>query len=393
MSEIADRVEKFNAGRNPDLLKIKYAKMSASVFDFFRGTCHLFYEDLPPNSPVNEAPAAWVCGDLHLENFGIYQGDDGLVYFDINDFDESVLAPVTWDSVRFLTNVRLSYPDEPQVAQLYLDAYVAALTAGQMRAIHPGVAPTLLRQEMKRRASRKRSTLLNEYTITRKKSRHLKTKAGKSILLSDDVRQRAVAILQSWSNQQPESSFYTIYDVRTRLSGLGSMGVERYLVLVEGTGSPDGNRLLELKQRIDPSPQPYTTQTQPQWSNAAERVVRLQSRLQAIPPAPLAAIPFDGTSFTLRELYSADTKLIPGDLKAPRASRELIEIMGRVTAYAHLRGSGRQGAANADDLLGFAGESGWRKRVLDYAQAYSQQVESDYRAFCASKLGKHKAHS
>jgi uncharacterized protein (DUF2252 family) len=58
---------------------------------------------------LNDAPAVWSCGDLHIENCGGYLGEDGLLYFDIVDFDEAVLAPflaadlgrlVAWSALR-----------------------------------------------------------------------------------------------------------------------------------------------------------------------------------------------------------------------------------------------------------------------------------------------------
>ncbi|MFM6845202.1 MAG: DUF2252 family protein, partial [Dolichospermum sp.] len=103
-NNIKTRIEKFNNGRNPELLKLKYKKLATDPFSFFRGTCHLFYEDLYENSGMNLAPLTWICGDLHLENFGSYKGNNRLVYFDINDFDEAVIAPCTWEIVRFITS-------------------------------------------------------------------------------------------------------------------------------------------------------------------------------------------------------------------------------------------------------------------------------------------------
>jgi uncharacterized protein (DUF2252 family) len=79
--------------------------MSESAFRFFRGTCHLFYEDLGKNSSFPSSPASWITGDLHLENFGSYKGDNGLVYFDVNDFNEAILAPVTWEIARMTTSI------------------------------------------------------------------------------------------------------------------------------------------------------------------------------------------------------------------------------------------------------------------------------------------------
>lgn len=73
-SSVAERIRHFNNGRDAKRLKLKYKAMRKGPFPFFRGTCHLFYEDWPTEAPLNHAPLAWLCGDLHLENFGTYKG-------------------------------------------------------------------------------------------------------------------------------------------------------------------------------------------------------------------------------------------------------------------------------------------------------------------------------
>jgi uncharacterized protein (DUF2252 family) len=40
-----------------------------------------------------------------LRNGRSYKGDNRLVYFDINDFDEGVLAPASWDLLRMLASI------------------------------------------------------------------------------------------------------------------------------------------------------------------------------------------------------------------------------------------------------------------------------------------------
>lgn len=94
MSDVIERIEAFNQGRNAERLNIKYAMMRESRFAFMRATCHLYYEDWPKQSTLNNTPATWIAGDLHPLNFALYQGEDGQAYLDINDFDESILAPV-----------------------------------------------------------------------------------------------------------------------------------------------------------------------------------------------------------------------------------------------------------------------------------------------------------
>ena len=73
---VASQIQRFNAGRDPERLQLKYSAMRTNPFVFLRGTCHLFYDRLPRGGVFKSAPLAWVCGDLHLENFGSYKGDN-----------------------------------------------------------------------------------------------------------------------------------------------------------------------------------------------------------------------------------------------------------------------------------------------------------------------------
>ncbi len=127
---------RYNAGRDPERLAIKYRAMRDDPFTFLRGTCHLFYAQLPSARVLHNAPHAWLCGDAHLENFGSYKGDNRLVYFDLNDFDEAALAPVSWDIVRLVASLhvaadRLHIADAaPALEVALLEAYGAALATG-----------------------------------------------------------------------------------------------------------------------------------------------------------------------------------------------------------------------------------------------------------------------
>ena len=59
---------------------MKYRAMQENMFRFLRGTNHIFYEDLAADAQLPSGPMVWICGDLHLENFGTFRGDNGLVY-------------------------------------------------------------------------------------------------------------------------------------------------------------------------------------------------------------------------------------------------------------------------------------------------------------------------
>src|SRR5574337_103652 len=92
--DIVDVIRRFNADRDPERLEMKYARMRTDAFSFLRGSCHLFHARRPSEPVLRKSPAVWCCGDMHLENFGSYKGDNRQVYFDLNDFDEALLAPL-----------------------------------------------------------------------------------------------------------------------------------------------------------------------------------------------------------------------------------------------------------------------------------------------------------
>src|ERR1035437_1857954 len=103
--DIPLRIKLFNTDRTPQFLQLKYKAMNEDAYRFFRATTHLFYEDVPEHSFLHASPRVWLCGDLHLENYGSYKGDDRVAYFNINDFDESVLGPGLFDVARMLTSI------------------------------------------------------------------------------------------------------------------------------------------------------------------------------------------------------------------------------------------------------------------------------------------------
>src|SRR5690349_23275250 len=150
--DIAPRIEAYNKGRDPALLSRKYKAMATDPFRFLRGACHLFYEDWPKDTPLNAAPLAWSSGDLHLENFGSYKGQNRIAYFDISDFDEAALAPCTWDIARLSTSILVAARslklDEQQALSLcqgYLDAYAETLALGHPRMLDRADATGMVR--------------------------------------------------------------------------------------------------------------------------------------------------------------------------------------------------------------------------------------------------------
>jgi len=390
IDKVVDRIYNFNQGRDPKLLKLKYKAMRSNVFSFYRGTCHLFYEDLPKDAPLNNAPPAWICGDLHLENFGTYKGDNRLAYFDINDFDEASLAPCTWDVTRLSTSIIVGAEtlgvDESQslnLCRIFLEAYRNTLAQGQARTVETATAKGLVKDLLHSLKLRNRPDFLAQRTELKKGKRRLIIDNKRVTEATKDQQQKVIDLIETWQkNTHQNANFFQILDVQQRIAGTGSLGVERYVILVEGKGSPDQNYLLDFKQARKSSLQPYLTLPQPQWENQAERTVAIQKRVQGTSPALLGVLKSENHSYVLRELQPLQDKvsLTAWEHKIGRLEK-LMRTMGEVTAWDQLRSGGRQGSAIADNLIEFADSPDWSDQVLDYARSYSVQVQADYRLF------------
>jgi uncharacterized protein (DUF2252 family) len=390
MRDVWALIQNFNQNRNPEILPRKYISLRKNAFTFFRGTCHLFYHDLPADFMRDSAPSVWICGDLHLENFGTYKGDDLQIYFGINDFDEGGLAPCAWDLTRLVTSIfvaadslEIDSSAARTLAESYLTSYANALVTGRIRAIVADNAHGIVEDLLVALHQRKRINLLDERTELIKDRRYLQFDDEKVLKIDKQLYRQITQTIHDWADTQANPEFFEVLDIGFRLAGTGSLGIDRYLILVKGKGSPDRNYLLDFKQQPVSALQPYLPKIQPRWANQATRVMRIQQLVQSAPPALSATIEFDNSSYFLRELQPTQDKI---DLKSAKLSQaqldRLITTMALVTASAHLHGSGKSGAAIADELMVFGAHSDWQEQILSYASEYAKQVQQDYQDFC-----------
>ncbi|MGH8123521.1 MAG: DUF2252 domain-containing protein [Rudaea sp.] len=403
--DVAKRIFRFNAGRDARLLERKYARIAADPFAFLRGTCHLFYEDWRGGRELDAAPNAWICGDLHLENLGSYKGDNRLAYFDINDFDEAALAPCTWEVARFLVSLHvgarslgLKLHEARALSRCFLDAYVAALADGKPRWIERSIADGLIGTLLGRVEQRRRKDFLNRHTVKDGKRRRFLIDGEHLLALESDERESLLDWFERRAARQADAKFYRPLDVAQRIAGTGSLGLARYAILVQGKGSPNGNYVLDLKLAGESSAARRLLKRQPEWPNEAMRIVGVQKRMQAIAPAFLTPVDFSGQAFVLKELQPLQDRL---DLSAVQGKvKPLSAVMGsigRLVAWSALRGSGRQGAAPADDLIAFAQDRRWTRTLIGCAEDHTPKVIADWRRFrkvwqsMQNKTGKQKS--
>lgn len=391
--DISQYIEQFNQGRDPERLERKYAAMRQSPFVFFRGSCHLFYQDWPVGSDLDQAPHTWVCGDLHLENFGSFKGDNRLSYFDMNDFDEAQLAPVSWELARFLTSILVGAesigvngPEAVALCHSFLDSYRAALREGKPRWVERATAEGMVKSLLEGLRNRTSQDYLDSRTKLRNGKRAIRLDGKRALAASDQDYAKITRFMADFAQQQSNPGFFKVLDVARRIAGTGSLGQERYVILVEGNNSPAGNLLLDLKHQPGSALTPHVRVRQPAWASEAERVVAIQQRVQAVSPAFLAPVSIGDRSYVLRELLPSQDRLVLAGWNGKlRRLEKVLSTMGRIVAWNNLRSGGRQGSAIADEWVDFGQREEWTEPLLAYARQYARQVVNDWRAFTSTR--------
>ena len=389
MNKLIKRIQQFNAGREPERLAMKYRNMRSSAFVYLRATCHLFPGQLPELQTLAKAPAIWSCGDLHLENFGSYKGDNRLTYFDINDFDESALIPASWDIVRLLTSVRLACVELEfkvervrELIDVLLAAYFQQLHRGSARWIERDTATGPVHELLATVEERKRRDFLDSRSVKNGNKRKLLIDGKKALAASKDQHAQVGEFIEKFAKTQRDPEFYDVLDVARRIAGNGSLGVDRFVVLVRGKGNPDNNYLLDLKQAVPSALTDALTLKQPAWTNEGERVVALTRRAQAVPVAFLHAVQMNRRDYVLRDLQpSADRVSFEEKGNEERRLNELMLAIGRCTAWSHLRGSGRQGSGIADELVAFGSAESWQKVLRKASATCADTVATEWKSY------------
>jgi uncharacterized protein (DUF2252 family) len=387
------KIKQFNEGRFEETLKLKYALMRADKFRFLRATTHLFYEDIPPGSFLMQSPYAWICGDLHLENLGSYKADNRVAYFNVNDFDECLLGPCLLDVYRLIisvivssSNLQLSANEARLLCTTYIDTYLNKLQQGYIRTLEKQTARGVIKKFLKNVARRERKDFIKEHIYKKNGKYRLLIENSHSLPLTNSKKEEISTIVNNWAKQRQDKDFYKIHDIAFRVAGTSSLGMERYVLLVEGRGMPNEAFLLDLKETAPSCAAKYTPATQPAWKDDSERLIEVQRRMLSAPPALLADIHIGEKSFIMKELQPQadriDYTLFCGNVKK---LKNMLEDMAAISAWDTLRTGGRQGSAIADEFIYFAKDTVvLKKNLLDAAFAYNNTIDLYYKSYCTA---------
>ena len=384
MKSLDQRIREFHLLRQQPTLNLKYQLMADNPFAFYRATCHLFYEDLATHPALQIGPPVWVCGDLHIENFGSYRAANGLVYFDINDFDEGLLAPASWEIVRFLCSIgmaadlwKYSMGEAESLMLAALKAYTRQLAGGKAYAIERETSPPLIQDFFDLAEGHKEKELIK--ARVNKKAGTLKMIDGKTLPLAAPLRQS----IKSNANEffKEAYGYLKVKDVAFRIAGTGSLGLKRYVLLVEDQRQ-DKWLLLDVKQAMPSALAPFLKTKQPAWVTEAARVVEVQTLMQYALPRLIGTLPLGEETYVLKQLQPTSQKIDHTLCDRKMKNVETVmTTMAQALASAHLRSAARKGSADVESLMKFSLQSLWQAELVQTAITYVGTMKDYFRTF------------
>ncbi|WP_397379365.1 DUF2252 domain-containing protein [Paenibacillus sp. YYML68] len=395
--------------------RAKYAKMGASSFSFFRGSAYLFYFDtsrewFPYHTP--DAYPTWIQGDLHFENFGVFQSELGRLVYDVNDFDEGYMGSYLFDILRMSVSIALvarqlglGGEDEHQAITAYTDAYVKQIRRFARRKDDPRTlvfdkehATGPIRKLLKKAEKRAASQFLEGVTMLTRDERTFVRSEELLVLSAEERRQLDEAWPDYLATIEPDAlrpaSSYAIKDAAVKHgSGTASIGLDRYYVLIEGEGgeqSPE-DRVIEVKEVRIPVPAYFMPYHEPFWERFAhqgKRVTVTQQMMHHEADPFLGYLSMGDRQFYVRERSPYKKKLKLEKLAGAEELVEVLDCMGRITAKLHARADADMAHSlieyhSEDEIAKAIGEDeqSFSAFVARWASAYAYQVEADYELF------------
>jgi uncharacterized protein (DUF2252 family) len=400
------------ARRNAELLRFKVARMAESPFAFFRGTFHLFARDIlnktqePLPLLTGDGAQMDIIGDIHSENFGTYKAADGLVHYDVNDFDEATSGRFDLDVCRLaVSNILASQERKDPLGDAVATtlAGVDCYSETVCRLIRKAREHDLdynennlttcpaVDQIIQIGAAAKRSAFIEKMTEKPSGKRRLR-RSPRIFNLPDDQREQALRLLADYKMRHPpvddnKKDYYKVEDVCGRVSGVGSMSRLRYVLLLDGKGDADGrNVLIEFKESRPSSFDVYRGRetSAEALKGRAERVATVERMGQAACNSHLGYAIDGEMSFQAREIAPHDGRV---DAKSLKKAADLVcvaRVQGAVLARIHARAAARSvGAANP--LAELADPAVFAQRVLAFALGYADLVRRDWTRFVGAR--------
>ena len=407
-----DVLQEQGALREPGLLPIRYGRMLATPFAFFRGAAAIMAADLAacPTSGFETQ----ICGDAHLANFGLYGSPERHLVFDVNDFDDTTTGPWEWDVKRLATSVEIAGQGNGHAAAQRRDSVLATVRSYR-ESMHAFAAMRHLDLWYQRTDLDDPSTLAGYHldatararaarAVSKARTRQSDRSVAKLTEIRDgerrivaappllepirrllpetgaaEVEQRVYGIYRDYLHSLPPDrrrllEQYRYVDVARRVGGVGSVGTRCWVVLLVGRDDRD---LLFLQVKEAPPSAVAEHAGDRRHPNQGERVVLGQQLMQSVTDILLGWHRSEGLDGVGRDFYVRQLADWKGGVEVESLRPDWLLRYGELCAWTLARGHARSG-----DRIAIAGYLGagdtFDRAVATFASAYAEQNASDY---------------
>jgi uncharacterized protein (DUF2252 family) len=391
-------------GRVPALVKLKYERMAASPFGYFRGAVPVMAADL--SGLPNTGLTVQLCGDAHVRNLGAYAAEDGRLIFDINDFDETFRGPFEWDLKRMAASLVVAGRESGNKESNCERAVARCIGSycERMRAYAPMPVLEVARDQISRfeevapvhvcLQKALRATPLHTLEqltepalgpvpaqMTKKAAVELTTprrfREQKPILvrLTGAKAKVVLASLEAYrktlqSQRQYFLDHYRPLDVAFKVVGTGSVGLRDYCIYMEGNG-PGDPFFLQIKEEAHSAYAPYLQDANVP-KHQGQRVVEGQRLIQTGTDILLGYTTIEGRDYLVRRLSDHKASIELTDLNGDGLV-EYAQLCGELLARGHAR------SGDARQIAGYVGSGeGFADALAEFGRKYADQTDKDW---------------
>jgi len=405
--------------RVPELVPIRYGRMLASPFTFYRGAALIMAADLAetPRSGF----LAQCCGDAHLSNFGLFASPERRLLFDINDFDETLPGPWEWDVKRLACSLLIAARNDGLTVKDQERVVLAAMAEyrGRMRAfsrmrtldlwytrfeIEPLVEElsrqvgSRMRKRLKGRVAKARARdnaqAFAKFTVdddagTRIISDPPLIVPAREFLSTAEfarLEQRLERFFHEYAQSLPDErrallERFRLVDVARKVVGVGSVGTHAWIALLLGRDRHDPV-VMQVKEAQASVFEEYVGHSP--YANAGERVVAGQRTMQAVSDIFLGWLHVDeGVDGAPHDYYVRQLRDWKGSIEVEAMDARALRVYGELCAATLARAHARTGDSVAISAYLGRGDV-FDRALLEFSGAYAEQNDRDYRTLAAA---------
>jgi uncharacterized protein (DUF2252 family) len=407
--------------RVPELVPVRYGRMLASAFTFYRGAAGIMAADLAasPDSGLR----VQLCGDAHLSNFGVFQAPDRRLVFDINDFDETLPGPFEWDVKRLAASVAIGARDrgfeatESDAAVLtsvsaYRTAMAQFAAMGELDIWYARLdvegAASQWQQDAKKSARRRLEKNLDKARnkgslralekLTETVDGQIRIADRPPLLVPiDKLAEREGrdpaeirALIEGLLGRYRESlddqagvlaAHYRYVDAAHKVVGVGSVGTRAWIALLFGRDEQDP-LFLQMKEAGPSVLEPFAGASK--FANHGHRVVAGQRLTQAASDVLLGWLTVEGIDGKKRDFYVRQLWDGKGSAEIETMTAPTMATYAGLCGWSLARAHARTGDPRA--IAAYLGQGDkFDRAIAEFSQAYADQNEADYQVVIAAE--------